>query len=158
LEHTTFASILSVVSIALSISLSYSALVIFKLGMNGVAWARTFAAVIGLALSLYVLTRYMPISFDKEALLKASLASAFLVIAVIALDLVRRELSPNSYQFLVIRLHLLPIYVAVGGLVYFLALIRLKAIKTQDVELIEQYLPSKLKPVASWLERFAVAS
>lgn len=158
LERTAFASILSVVSIALSISLSYSALVIFKLGMNGVAWARTFAAVIGLALSLYVLTRYMSISFDKEALWKASLASAFLVIVVIALDLVRRLLSPNSYQFLVIHRHLLPIYVAVAGLVYSLALIRLKAIKTQDVELIEQYLPSKLKRVASWLERFAVAS
>jgi hypothetical protein len=69
----------------------------------------------------------------------------------------RKLVSSDSYQFLVIRLQLLPIYVVVGGLAYFLALITLRAIKRHDIELVEEYLPKNLKRMAAWLERIAVA-
>jgi len=64
--------------------------------------------------------------------------------------------SPSSYEFLEFRLHLLPIYVAVGALAYFASLAGLKAIKKRDVELIYEYLPKKMKWVADWLGRIAV--
>jgi len=156
LERTRIASLLAVVSVGLNFFLSYSALAFLRLGMVGTAWARTLASIIGLVLSLYALTRYVPVSFDKEAIWKASVASALLVVAIVGLDLVRMFFSPSSYHFLEFRLHLLPIYVAVGALAYFASLVGLRAIKKRDVELIYEYLPKKMKWVADWLGRIAV--
>jgi O-antigen/teichoic acid export membrane protein len=156
LERTRIVSVLSIISVGLSLLLSYIALVPLNLGMVGTAWARTLAAIAVLGLNLYVLSRYISISFDKEALLKASLACVVLIVSILGLDLVRMFFSSGSYQFLVFRLHLLPVYAIVAGLAYLLALIGLRAIKIQDVKLIEEYLPRRLGRVAVWLERIAV--
>lgn len=156
IERTTAVSILSVISIALSTFLSYFALAYLNLGMVGTAWARTFATVIGLVLNLYVLSRYVPISIDTESLWKASAASVFLVLSIIGLDLARKSLFVGSYQFLVIGWRLLPIYVVVGAVGYFVALIALKGIKKHDVKLVEEYLPKRLRRFATWIEKIAV--
>jgi len=156
LERTRIASLLAMVSVSLSAFLSYSALAVLGLGMVGTAWARTIASIIGLVLSLYALTRYVSISFDKEVVWKASVASILMVMAIVGLEIVRMFLLPSSYQFLVFRLHLLPIYVIVGALAYFASLVGLKAIKKQDVELIYEYLPKNMKWVADWLSRIAM--
>jgi O-antigen/teichoic acid export membrane protein len=156
LERTKISSALSVVSVVLSFFLSYFALAGLGSGMVGVAWARTLASIISLVLTLYVVTRYVPISFDKEAIWKASIASALLAASIVGLDLVRMLLSPSSHQFLVFPLRLLPIYVIVGALAYFFSLVGLRAIKKHDVELIHDYLPRKLKWVADWLGRIAM--
>jgi hypothetical protein len=99
----------------------------------------------------------MPISFDKEALWKASAASAIMVLAILTLDLARKLLSPGSYALLVIRLHLLPIYIIVGAATYFLALVELRAIKKHDLDLLQEYLPQNLSRLVKWLERIAAA-
>lgn len=156
LARTGIVSVISVISVILSFLFSYLALAALNLGMVGTAWARTFAAIIGLALSLYALSRYVSVSFDKEAIWKASAASALLVFSIFALDFVRKLFSPASYQFLVIRLHLLPVYVIVGGLAYFLGLVLLRAIKKRDIELIEEYLPRRLRRIAGLMEKIAV--
>jgi len=156
LERTKIVSLLAILSVSFSVFLSYSALAVLGLGMVGVAWARTLASIIGLVLSLYALTRFIPISFDKEAVWKASVASILMVIAIVALDLVRMLLSPSPYRFLEFRLHLLLIYVIVGALAYFASLVGLRAIKKQDVELIYEYLPKNMKWVADWLSRIAM--
>jgi len=157
LERTTIVSVLSIVSVVLSFFLSYFALAAFGLGMNGTAMARTIAGLISLVLGLYVLMRYVSISIDKEALWKASVASGSLVLAILTLDSVRMFLSPGSYQFLVIRLTQLPIYVLVGAIAYFMSLAALRAIKKRDLELMEEYLPRNLKSVVEWMRRFASA-
>jgi len=154
LERTRVASLLSVISVALSLFLAYLLVVSLNLGMIGAAWARTLAAILSFLLTFYVVSRHVRLSFDKQVIWKSSAASAFLVAAIVGLDLVRMLLSPSSYQFLVIRLHLLPVYVLVGGLAYFAALIVLKAFTKRDSELLEEYLPSRLKWVAAWLNRF----
>jgi len=153
LERTKIVSLLAIVSVCLSVFFSYSALSVLGLGMVGVAWARTFASIIGLALSLYALTRFVPVSFDKEAIWKASVASILMVIAIVGLDVIRMFLSPSSYRFLEFRLHLLPIYVIVGALAYFAFMVGLRGIEKQDLELIYEYLPKKMKWVADWLSR-----
>jgi len=152
LERTKIVSLLAMVSVVLSVVLSFFALAVLSMGMVGTAWARTLAAIIGLILSIYALTRYVPVSFDKEAVWKASAASIFMVVAIFGLDAVRMLLSSSS-SFLVIRLHLLPIYVLVGALAYFVAIVGLKAIKKQDVELVYEYLPKNLKWAADLLSR-----
>jgi len=161
LERTKVASAITVVSVVLSAVLSFFMLSYAGLGMIGTAWARAFAAVIVLALSLYVLKKFVPVSFDTEALKKASVASVIMVLSIVAVDSVRIIIFLDSASFLenflVIRLHLLPIYVAVGGAAYAWALLKLRAVKLHDVELIEEYFPKKLQRVATWLKRFAVA-
>ena len=154
LERTVAASALSVVSVTLSLFFAYFLVIPLNLGMIGAAWARTLTSALSFLLTFYVVSRHLPLSFDKEALWKSSVASASLVAAIIGLDLLRMFLSPSSYQFLVIRLHLLPVYVIVGGLAYFAALIVLKALKKRDLEIFEEYLPSRLRRVATWLNRF----
>jgi stage V sporulation protein B len=155
LKRTAIVSVIAVISVILSVVFSIFALAVLDLGMVGTAWGRTIASLITLGLSLYVLNRYVKISFDKEALWKASTASVFMVLAIIAADLLRGFLAPSSYQFLVIRLHLLPVYVVIGALAYFFALIALKAIKKSDIELFREYLPKGFRRIASLLERIA---
>jgi len=154
LERTRAASLLSVISVASSLFLAYILVVSLNLGMIGAAWARTLAAILTFLLTFYVVSRHVRLSFDKEAIWKSSVASALLVASIIGLDLVRRSLSPSSYQFLVIRLHLLPVYVIVGGLAYLAALIVLRVLTKRDLEILEEYLPSRLRWVATWLNRF----
>jgi len=153
LERTKIASLLSLVSVSTSLSFSYIALALLHFGMVGIAWARTLSAILVVGLNLYVVARYVPISFDKEAIWKASAASAFMFLAIVGMDLVRMVLSPSSYRFLEFRLHLLPVYIIVGALAYFVAVILLKVLKKQDLELIEEYLPHQLKWAAGWLRR-----
>jgi O-antigen/teichoic acid export membrane protein len=158
LGRTKIVSVLSIVSVGLNMLLSYTALVPLNLGMVGTATARTFGAIITLALNIYVLSRYMQVSFDKEAFWKASLACLVLVIAVFALDGARMLFVFGYFrldQFLVLRLLLLPVYIVIACLAYFVALIGLRTIKAQDVELAKQFLPRSLNRIAGWLERIA---
>lgn len=153
LERTKIASVLSLVSVGASLLFSYIALAVLHFGMVGTAWARTLAAILALALGLYIVAHYVPIFFDKEAIWKASAASAFMVLAIVGTDLIRMVMSPSSYRFLEIRLHLLPVYIIIGALAYFVAVILLKALKKPDLDLVEEYLPSRLRWVANWLRR-----
>jgi len=155
LERTTTVSLLSAISVMLSVFLSYFSLAYLGLGMNGTAWARTLAAMIGLALSLYALKRILPLAFDEDALIDASAASLCMIAAIFVLDAFRQILTPLPHQLMVFRLHWLPIYVIVGASAYFLALVALRAIKRHDIELVEEYLPKKFKHIATWLERIA---
>jgi len=157
LERTTIVSALSIVSVVQSASLSYFALAYLGLGMIGTAWVRAIGSIISLALNLYVLKRYISVSFDKEALWKSSVASALMVLVIVAVDLMRKFVSADPYEFLVVRLHHLPVYVVIGALAYFFALVALRAVKKRDIKLVEEYLPKSLRRVAAWLERFAVA-
>ena len=154
LERTVIASFLSVVSVALSLFFAYLMVVPFNLGMIGAAWARTLTSILSFLLTFYVVSRHVRLSFDKQALWKSSVASAFLVAAIIGLDIIRMLLSPSSYQFLVIRLHLLPFYVLAGGSAYFSALVMLKTFTKRDMEIFEEYLPNRLGWLAEWLNRF----
>jgi len=156
LERTKIASFLAIMSVVLSTFLSYSALAILGLGMVGTAWARALASIIGLVLSLYALKRILPLTFDEDAILKASAASLSMIAAILVLDAFRQVLTPFPHEFFVFRLHLLPIYVIVGALAYFASLAGLGTIKKRDVELIYEYLPKNMKWVADWLDRIAV--
>jgi O-antigen/teichoic acid export membrane protein len=154
LERTVVASALSVISVASSLFLAYLMVVPLNLGMIGAAWARTLTSILSFVLTFYVVSRHVPLSFDKKALWKASVASVFLVAAIVGLDLIRMLMAPSSYQFLVIGLHLLPIYVIVGGLAYFIALVMLKTFTKRDLEIVEEYLPGRLRWIVAWLNRF----
>jgi len=157
LGRTTVVSVLSTVSVVLSLVMSYYALAFLGLGAIGTAWARSIASIIGVILTLYTVKHYVHISFDREAFWKGSLASAFMVVVIVAVDLMRSIVSPASYEFMVIRLHLLPVYIALGGVAYFVGLAALRVLKRHDLALVEGYVPKRLRRVVNWLERFTVA-
>lgn len=145
LERTRTALAITVISIFFNMAVSYFTLAYLNLGMMGPAWARIFASIVGLGLGVYLLRGNVEINFDKEALWKASVASIFMVIAVV------------SAEKLVFHWYLLPLYVAIGVAVYFFSLVALRTIKKRDIELLHDYLPVRLKQMAFWLDRMAIA-
>jgi len=155
LERTKTASLLTGASILANIVVSYVALAFLNLGLAGPAGARTIASVVGLGLGVYTLSTIFSLSFDKEALWKASVASLFMAAMIMLTEVVRQFLTPFPIQFLVIQLRWLPLYVLVGAIAYFLALVALKTIKKQDIELLQDYLPPSLKWIANWFNRLA---
>jgi len=102
-----------------------------------------------------VLWASLKVEFDKEAVWKSAAAAILMVISLFALEFLRGFLIPSSYQFLVLRLRQLPIYVAVGMIVYLLSLVAFKAFKQRDVELLSDYLPQKLQWIARLVNRVA---
>jgi Na+-driven multidrug efflux pump len=148
LERTKTASLIALIAIFSTTIVSYITLAHLNLGIIGPAWGRFLAAFVGFGLGAYALKRILNVTFDREALWKASVASLFMATAV--------TLSRTLESF-VSQLYLLPFYVIVGATVYFFSLAALKAIKKHDVELIQEYLPKGLKRVAVWLERLALA-
>lgn len=155
LERTKTASLLTVASILANIAVSYVTLTYLNLGLAGPAGARTIASVVSLGLGVYLLSTIFSLSFDKEALWKASAASMFMAAMILLTDVVRQFLTPFPTQFLVIQLRWLPLYVLIGAVTYFFALVALKAIQKRDIELFRDYLPARLKWIANWFNRLA---
>lgn len=117
---------------------------VFKRGLDRGGAFKVFAAVAGFSLGAYVLWVSLKIEFDREAIWKSATASITMGLSLFALELLRVIVDPSSYQFLVLRLRLLPVYAVVGVVVYLLSLIVLKAVKTRDTELPHDYLPLRL--------------
>jgi O-antigen/teichoic acid export membrane protein len=147
LERTKTVSMITLSAIFSNTIASYITLAHLNTDIIGPAWARFLTAFVGFGLGAYALKRILNVTFDREALWKASVASLFMATAVI--------LSRTLESF-VSQLYLLPFYVIVGATVYFFSLAALKAIKKHDVELIQEYLPKGLKRVAVWLSRLAL--
>ncbi len=148
LERTKMASLITVISIILEGLLAYVSLAYLNGGLTGVALSRFFAALVAFALGAYVLFRSLGIEFDKEAIWKAAAASVIMVVLLLAMEFVRSILEHSSFQFLVLRLRLLPVYAVVGVVVYLLTLMALKAVRRRDIELLRDYLPAKMRWVA----------
>ncbi len=153
LRRTKLASSITAVSIVLEALLAYVLLAYFSADLVGVAITRLLAASAAFALGAYYLRRHLEIKFDREALWKSAAASLAMVWAMLMVEVLRAVISPLSYQFLALRLRQLPIYVAVGGVTYILTLALLGAVKQQDIELFEDYLPTRLHWVVDLLRR-----
>ena len=152
MERTKTASAITITSLFSEVIALYIFLAFLKLGMPGAALSRVISAFIGFALGVFALRKNPGLSFDKDALWKGSASCAVMVFAIVVLD-VARQYFTSSQEFLVFSLHLLPIYVVVGTVAYFLSLVAFRAIKREDIELAYEYLPSSLKPIAKWLGR-----
>lgn len=153
LKRTKAVSLITVIAILLEAVLSYISLAYLNTGLIGVAFSRFFTALVGLILGAYTLHASLRVEFDKEAVWKSTVASVIMVLSLLGLELIRSTVEFSSYQFLVLRLRLLPIYAVVGVATYLLSLIALGAVKERDVELLRDYLPKRLRPVADLFKR-----
>lgn len=145
LEHTKKASLITIAAILSNTVVSYVTLTYLKLGMLGTASARVFASFVGIALGIYTLKKIIEVRLDKESLWKAAVASAFMAIVVVSLS--------YFLDGVISQIYLLSLSVIVGAFVYFFSLVVLRAVKKQDIELIHEYLPKRLKRLAFWLNR-----
>jgi len=145
LERTRVASLITVISILSEVCFAYASLVYFNVGLSGVAVSRFLAALVRFLLGVYVLRSSVKVKFDVEAVLKSAVASVLMVLSLFFLEYGRSIIQPQDYKFLVLRLRLLPFYAVVGIAAYLLSLIFLRTIKSRDLKLLHDYLPSRLK-------------
>ena len=124
---------------ALSLILMLLALVPF-FETTGAAFARLATKIIALTLAVYLLSKEIKIQLDKEALWKSAIASTATVPFLLALELIISA-KLSTTQTLAIE-----ILTAAG--IYVFSLYILKALKSQDFQLLRQALP---KPLAKYI-------
>lgn len=154
-ERTKSNSLITIISIIATSTLTLANLAYFYplLGLTGPAWARIISSLVGFGLTVYAVKKVFSVSFDMEALWKASAASFIMIVAILLLDVARQVLTPAPSEFLLFPLRLLPLYIIVGAGAYFFSLSALKTIKRPDIELFQEYLPSSFKRIVPLLER-----
>jgi len=132
---------------ALSAILMLVALVPF-FELIGAAFARLITQIISLALAMYALQKEIKVRLDKEALWKSAVASTATVPFLLALEFI---ISPklSTTQTLIIE-----ILTAIG--IYTFSLYILKALKSQDFELLRQAFPKTLTKYIAMLEKIMV--
>jgi len=132
---------------ALSLILMLLALVPF-FETTGAAFARLATKIIALTLAVYLLSKEIKIQLDKEALWKSALASTATVPFLLALELIIST-KLSTTQTLAIE-----ILTAAG--IYVFSLYILKALKSQDFQLLRQALPKSLAKYIHILEGIMV--
>jgi O-antigen/teichoic acid export membrane protein len=116
-------------------------LVIPYLGIPGASIARGLSLAISLIFSILVLRKFLKVRFDMQAYGHAWIASLIMAVAV----LVAEELFYNKY--------LLPVYVAIGAVVFIAVLRLLHAVKPEDLELISDFLGPRMGVITRILQK-----
>lgn len=127
-------ALVTIASVLFSVAIGF--LMISQFGIIGASIARGLALIIALLLSVQVLRGILRIRFDMKAYKVAWIASFAMASAVLLLQVAYY----NKY--------LLPIYMVIGAAVYVLSLRLLHAIEREDLELLSEFLGSRLKPVS----------
>jgi O-antigen/teichoic acid export membrane protein len=143
LGRTATASATTAVSVAASLATALILLPSF--GINGAATSRGVGMLVGFAVTLAVVRGEIRLSFDLEAFWKSIAAGGGMVIAV------------WLAQYAVYSRYLLLGYVAVGGLAYLAGLRLLRAIHPSDVQLVNQFLGKRYKPLINLLSKLLQA-
>jgi O-antigen/teichoic acid export membrane protein len=111
----------------------------------GAALTRLITQVIGIILAFYVLQKEIPVKIDKEALWKSTLASTATIPFLLILETTISKNMPIT-QTLIIE-------ILTAASIYTLSLHILKALKTQDFELLRQALPKALTKYINFIEK-----
>ena len=115
---------------------------------TGAALARLITQIISLTLAVFVLRKEIKIKLDKEALWKSALATTAIIPILLALE------SVLGTRLSVLQTLTIEILTATS--IYTLSLYLLKALNTQDFELLKQALPKPLTKYINTLERVIV--
>ncbi|MBS7633232.1 oligosaccharide flippase family protein, partial [Candidatus Bathyarchaeota archaeon] len=102
------------------------------LGLNGLAVMRGASLLFTLILTVYFLSKVVKVEIDKQTVYKTLFASAIMATAIY----VAQQIRYSSTLF--------PVYVLMGGLVYFTCLRFLKVFDKSDVQLMKQTIGEKI--------------
>jgi O-antigen/teichoic acid export membrane protein len=142
LNETLLAALTSIIPIPLGIGLALIS--IPTLGIVGASIARGLSMLLGLLLTWYFVRRKIPVQLDYKAIMKSVVASGAMA------------LSMEALQLLVYSRFLLPLYLAVGLLVYLLAIRALRIMNTSDIDLLRQTLGPRSGGICNLLSRFVI--
>jgi len=140
LEETKLSAAITGVTVLISLGVAY--LLLPEFGIIGAATARALATILGAVLMVVLLGRKITLQLDRPMIIKTLIASGTMACAILAVQLVH-------YAAI-----MLPLYVLVGMMVYFLMLRLLKAVNESDIELIRKFLGARLTMVSrilGWL-------
>ncbi|MDH5266429.1 MAG: oligosaccharide flippase family protein [Candidatus Bathyarchaeota archaeon] len=112
---------------------------------TGAALTRLIIQIIGIALAFYILHKEIPVKIDKEALWKSALATTATIPLLLILEATISKNLPIT-QTLIIE-------ILTAATIYALSLYILKALKTQDFELLRQALPKTLTKYINFIEK-----
>jgi len=153
LERTKIVSMMIIVAIFSSTAVSYVTLAYLNLGMFGTALARVLSSFAAFGYGIYALRGLVKTMFDTESLWKTSLACLFMAIAIVSMSC----MHAYFLEGIVSQTVLLLVSVLLGAAVYFCGVVALRTFKKQDIELLNESLPDKLKRVSVWLDRLVLA-
>jgi Membrane protein involved in the export of O-antigen and teichoic acid len=125
-------------------SMMMSPVLLPLLGVVGMAIIRGVAMIVCLLLTIFAVRKRIPIKVDGEAIWK-SWSAAFVMFGVVWF-VERIHFSP----------YLLPLYIVVGTIVYFVALRCLRVVNENDVELIRNFFGKRATVIMNLVERFFV--
>jgi O-antigen/teichoic acid export membrane protein len=134
-EKTLLLATITIVSVIIGLATAY--LLLPGWGIVGASAARGLAMVIYAGLTIFVVDRGVSVQFQLKTILKTLLASLVMLATIFVLELFR-------YATL-----LLPIYVAIGAIVYVLMLRIVRAVNRNDVVLIRDFLGGRFAFVSN---------
>jgi len=130
LSKTRLMSGITIVSVVVGLTSAFYLLPIW--GIIGASIARGIALTVSTVLTIIILIRKDAVELDIEAIWKSLTAAALMTGCVYTMQMI-------SYSRL-----FLPLYAIVGSLVYLSALRILKAVRQEDIDLIDRYLGQRL--------------
>lgn len=119
-------------------------LMIPLLGIIGAALGKSVALILGFVFEMRGLKSVFGWHFDTSTIRKTSVA--VMVMAAVVLGV----------QICWFNIFYLPLYVLVGGVVYFVCLLVFKVVNHADVELIKDFLPKRLGSTVDFFARFLI--
>ena len=137
LGESRLASLSSVITVV--VSLAFALVLAPPFGMFGAAIARGAGMIFGTISVILFLKRKMQLQFDVDGIKKSLIAGAVMAGVLFFIET----------QFY--SKYMMPVYIAIGGIVYLAMLRFLKAIRQDDIDLIRTYLGPKLAFASSLL-------
>jgi len=113
-------------------------------GIIGAAITRLVVQAISLMIAAYILKKYVSVQLDREALWKSAIASIITIPFLFVLE------SRMTKGFPVAQV--LAIEILVAGLIYVASLYVLKALNSQDFELLRQFFPKSFSKIIDVLQ------
>jgi len=129
--------------IGLTMGAAISVLLVSPLGGAGAALGRAVLISASFAYVALKLKKSFGLHLDASAFKKAFICSGIMAVAVVFTQLL---LSNNKY--------LLPLYIAIGCISYMVTLRFLKAVNSQDVQLLKEILPRRFHRLANMFSKF----
>lgn len=141
-NETLLASLTSLIPLPLSIGLALIS--IPPLGILGASIARSLSMLLSLVLTWYFLRGKIVLRLDYGSIAKSILASGVMALVM------------EAVQVLYYSRFLLPLYLAVGFVVYILTLRTLRAMRPGDIDLFRQILGPRFNRICDLLSRIII--
>jgi O-antigen/teichoic acid export membrane protein len=124
---------LKLATLQIAVGVASTLVLLPSLKMVGASIARGITMATSLVTMMIVLRRRISVEFDTEAFWKSLVSSGVMATVVLLFQ---------TYYY---SKYLLPAYVVVGGFIYLSMLFVLRAIRAQDVQLLDEYLGPRLR-------------